>query len=185
MVLRATMQCRARCQRGRLGLQNPVAGETTALQEPGLKLYAVKGPRIEEAVNTAGAQEWSPLKPEKRSPSSATDHLPRTLYWQTLALFFISKKKEFKPQLNFTDQVMKRRFVVDRPPNDQRTLANLASSLGVHHCRLIPRFYPETQLSMNGQSEIGWLASREGPSKDADCIRQSSQSLGHRFNHSC
>lgn len=174
MVLRAATQCRARCERGLLGLQNPVAGATTALQEPGLKLHAVKGPRTEEAANTAGAQEWSALKPEKGSPSSATDHLPRTLCWHTLALFFISKKKEFKPQLHFTDQVMKRRFVVDRPPNDQGILANLASSLGVHQCRLIPRFYPEDSVSMNGQSEIGWLASREGPCKDADCIRQSS-----------
>ena len=45
----------ARCERSRLGLQNPVAGEAVVLQEPGLKLYAVKGPSTEDAANTAGA----------------------------------------------------------------------------------------------------------------------------------
>lgn len=39
----------------RLGLQNPVAGGSRSAAEPGLKLYAVKGPSTEEAANTAGA----------------------------------------------------------------------------------------------------------------------------------
>ena len=37
------------------GLQIPVAGETTVLQEPGLELCAVKEPGTEQATQTAGA----------------------------------------------------------------------------------------------------------------------------------
>lgn len=174
MVLRATRHCRSKVWEESSGLAESCCWRSRSAAGTGTEVVCSEGTKHWRSCKHCGSLRVEHSETWKKIPSSAADHLPRTLCWQTLALHFSSKKKEFKPQLHFTDQAKKSRFVVDRPQNDQGTLANLASFLGVHQCRLIPWFYPEDSVSMNGQSEIGWLASREGPSKDADCIRQSS-----------